>query len=70
MRPLLAGVCAWIACCALATGAAAHQGNPNFRSQINAIDPADAGLEADVLNYDDEIQLFNKGSEDVLVFGY
>lgn len=55
---------------ALAAPAAAHEGNPNFRSEITSITPADAGLRAEVLNYDDNVQLFNEGASSVLVRGY
>lgn len=54
----------------LPASAAAHQGNPNFRSEITSISPADAGLEAEVLNFDDNIQLFNRGEQTVVVEGY
>jgi hypothetical protein len=59
-----------VALCAVAPIAAAHEGNPNYRSQVRAIAPAIEGLEAQVLNYDDRIELRNEGNETVVVEGY
>jgi hypothetical protein len=50
--------------------AAAHQGNPDFRSELNGIEPSVPGLEAEILNYDDSLQLRNDSGEDVVVEGY
>lgn len=61
---------------ALALGAAgpasAHQGNPDFRSIVNSIDPAavTGGLEAEVVNFDDHVVLTNDSGKDVLILGY
>lgn len=52
------------------TPAYAHQGDPNFRSELSGIEPSIAGLEAEVLNYDDSLELRNRSGQDVLVRGY
>lgn len=54
----------------VAAGADAHQGNPNFRSDVRSIAPALDGLDAHVVNYDDSIELVNKTGETIVVEGY
>jgi hypothetical protein len=56
--------------CATAPVALAHEGNPNYRSEVRAIAPAVPGLEARVLNYDDGIQFVYDGDRPLLVEGY
>jgi hypothetical protein len=65
-----AAAAALVALFAVAPTAAAHEGNPNYRSQVRAITPAIDGLEAQVLNYDDRIELRNEGNSTVVVEGY
>ena len=50
--------------------ALAHQGSPNFLSQVNRITPAVDGVTVTVLNRDDRLLLQNTSGEDVLVKGY
>ena len=50
--------------------ALAHEGSPNFLSQVNEVTPAAAGVEVEVLNRDDRLLLRNTGSGTVLVEGY
>jgi len=50
--------------------ALAHQGSPNFLSQIDRLDPAVDGVTVTVLNRDDRLLLQNTSGEDVLVKGY
>jgi LPXTG-motif cell wall-anchored protein len=52
------------------TQAHAHEGNPDFRSELRGIEPSAPGLEVEVLNYDDSLQLRNESGKDVLVYGY
>jgi hypothetical protein len=47
-----------------------HGGNPNFRSQFKAVEPAVPGLQVEVLNYDDRLLLINRTGRTVLVRGY
>jgi hypothetical protein len=56
--------------CVAAPAALAHEGNPNYRSEVTAIAPALPGLEARVLNYDDAIELAYDGEEPLVVEGY
>ena len=50
--------------------AAAHQGNPNYRSIVDAVTPAAHGLKLQVLNYDDRFELTNRTGQTVTVQGY
>jgi hypothetical protein len=54
----------------LAGPAAAHNGSPNFRSNVRAITPAEPGIQVQVLNYDDRLQLVNRSGKPVVVRGY
>jgi hypothetical protein len=65
-----AAVTALIALCALAPTAVAHQGNPNYNSEVLAIAPAVDGLEAQVLGGDDRVELRNGSDRVVVVEGY
>lgn len=57
---------------AAAPPAIAHQGNPNFRSEITSITPAAAaaGLEVQIQNFDDNVQLVNRTGKAVTIEGY
>lgn len=57
---------------AVTPSAIAHQGNPDFRSEITSITPATAadGLKAEVLNFDDNVQLANRSGKVVVIEGY
>lgn len=50
--------------------AQAHKGSPNYRSTVRSIQPAVPGLKAQVLSYDDRLELINRSSQDVEVRGY
>ncbi len=65
-----AAVAALVALCTLAPNAVAHQGNPNYNSEVRAIVPAVDGLEAQVLGSDDRIELRNGSDSVVVVEGY
>jgi hypothetical protein len=53
-----------------AAPAAAHQANPNFLTQVDAITPRAPGLTVDVLNRDDQLSLRNGTDQDVIIWGY
>ena len=50
----------------------AHEGNPDYRSEITSITPAAAadGLTATIQNFDDNVELVNRSGKEVLVKGY
>jgi hypothetical protein len=50
--------------------ALAHQGNPNYLSQVDAITPSTPGVTVEVLNRDDRLLLHNTSGEDVVIEGY
>ena len=50
--------------------AAAHQGNPNFRSLIRHVTPATPGLSLQVLNFEDRFEMRNHSGKTVLISGY
>jgi hypothetical protein len=62
----LAGVAALL----LPASALAHEGNPNFRSEIQAVEPELPGVTIQVLDFDDSLQLDNRGDETIVVEGY
>jgi hypothetical protein len=61
---------ALVALCVAAPAAVAHEGNPNYRSEVRSIAPAVPGLEAGVLNFDDRIEFVYAGARDLVVEGY
>jgi hypothetical protein len=50
--------------------ALAHEGNPDYRSEITKVEPPVEGLDAEILNFDDSVRLENRSDEPVLVRGY
>ena len=69
-RRLVAGASIALALALPASSALAHQGNINFRSELDGIEPPVPGLDVQVLNYDDSLQLQNETGETVVVDGY
>jgi hypothetical protein len=55
---------------AWAPAAHAHQGNPNFRSVVDGITPADTGVQLSIVNYDDSFELISRSGRTVVVEGY
>jgi hypothetical protein len=53
-----------------ATTALAHEGNPNFRSQVRSVTPAVEGVRVSVLNFDDRLELQNASGRLVLIEDY
>src|SRR5690349_21253906 len=67
-RRLFAVVTAAFALVVPASPALAHQGNPSFSSEL---DPSPIeGLDVEVVNYDDSLELTNDTGETVVVEGY
>jgi len=57
---------------ALPSAANAHEGNPNYRSEITSIEPAALadGLQATIQNFDDNVELVNRTGKEVVIKGY
>jgi hypothetical protein len=67
MRVVAAAATLLLVC---APHAAAHEGNPNFRSEVTAVTPSSDGLDIEVLNFDDSLRLTNRTGEDLVIEGY
>jgi hypothetical protein len=52
-----------------AISAVAHEGDPNFRSVVRVV-PEVSGLQVQVLDYDDELQVTNHSGQPVVIYGY
>jgi hypothetical protein len=65
LRRVLAGALALIA--SAPAVALAHEGNPNFRSDISRTPP---GLEAEIVNYDDSIEVVAEAGRQLEFLGY
>ena len=48
----------------------AHKGNPNYESTLRSVVPQMEGLEVQILNRDDRLELRNRTGKTVLVEGY
>jgi hypothetical protein len=58
--------------CALAPAhALAHGGNPNYRSEIDSVQPPlPSGVTIEVLDYDSYFQLMDRHGHEVVIYGY
>ncbi len=73
MKRFTGTVCALLALAAvIAPVSSAHQGNPNFRSEITSIGPTGLadGIALTVKNFDDGLELVNRSGKVVVVIGY
>jgi LPXTG-motif cell wall-anchored protein len=64
---------AFAAICVLlapAPAAYAHGGNPNYRSEIDAVTPQTPGVKFEVLDYDSYLQLLDQDGHEVVIYGY
>lgn len=62
-----------LVCLALAFSAApalGHEGNPDFRSEIESVRPSVPGVSLEVLNYDADLELVDRGSHEIVIYGY
>ncbi|MBV9212682.1 MAG: hypothetical protein JOZ25_03440 [Actinobacteria bacterium] len=55
---------------ASAQPAAAHEGNPDYRSVVNGVFPNIQGLQVQVLGYDNQLELVNKTGKPVVIRDY
>jgi hypothetical protein len=55
---------------AVAQPAAAHQGNPNYRSVVHGVSPPIPGLKVQVLGYDNQLELVNKTGKTIVIDDY
>src|SRR5258708_2164477 len=69
-RYLVADTLPALTAAAPTTAALAHQGNPNMKSVVRALQPRVPGISLQVLSGDDRFQLINRSKETVLVQGY
>jgi hypothetical protein len=67
-RRLAALVCAALALAPAPAGA--HEGDPRFLSEVTGLQPAVAGVQVQVLNRDDALELRNPGRHTIVVEGY
>ena len=65
-----AAAAAFAVLCVAAPPALAHEGNPNYRSAVRTIAPALPGLEAQILNHDDRIEVVYEGERPLVIEGY
>jgi len=70
VRTRIAAVLALAALTAAVPTAFAHEGSPNYLSQVDGISPAVTGVTVDVLNRDDRLLLHNTSGKDVVIEGY
>jgi hypothetical protein len=59
-----------LAALAVAAPASAHQGNPDFLSEVGAIEPSGEGISVEILNRDDALLLHNTSGEEIVILGY
>jgi hypothetical protein len=69
-RPLAVAVALLALTAAAPTATLAHQGNPNMKSVVRALQPQVPGVSLQVLSGDDRFQLINRSKETVVVQGY
>lgn len=72
MKRLIAGFIALFIFAVAPAAASAHQGNPNYRSEITSIQPAGLaqGLDVSIVNFDDHVRLVNETGKEVVIMGY
>ena len=73
MKRFTGTLCAILALAAvIAPVSFAHQGNPNFKSEITSISPGGLadGVALTVKNFDDGLELVNRSGKTVMVIGY
>jgi LPXTG-motif cell wall-anchored protein len=69
-RAVLAAITSLLFCPLTASPALAHEGNPDFRSEIETVRPSVPGVDFEVLNYDADMELVDRGGHEVVIYGY
>ncbi|HWB68641.1 MAG TPA: LPXTG cell wall anchor domain-containing protein [Solirubrobacterales bacterium] len=54
----------------MASVALGHEGNPDFRSEIESVRPGAPGVSFEVLNYDSDMELIDRKGHEVVIYGY
>ena len=57
-------------CLLVASPALGHEGNPDFRSEIDSVRPNVPGVSFEVLGYDSDMQLLDQHGHEVVIYGY
>jgi len=57
-------------CLLMASPALGHQGNPDFRSEIDSVRPDVPGVSFEVLGYDADMELVDQDGHEVVIYGY
>lgn len=57
-------------CLLMASPALGHEGNPDFRSEIDSVRPSVPGVSLEVLNYDADLELVDRGGHEIVIYGY
>jgi hypothetical protein len=57
-------------CLLTASAALGHEGNPDFRSEIDSVRPSVPGVSFEVLNYDADMELVDRDGHEVVIYGY
>jgi hypothetical protein len=57
-------------CLLMASPALGHEGNPDFRSKIDSVRPSVPGVSLEVLNYDADIEVVDRGGHEIVIYGY
>ena len=57
-------------CLLAAAPALGHEGNPDFRSEIDSVHPSVPGVSFEVLNYDADMELVDQNGHEIVIYGY
>jgi LPXTG-motif cell wall-anchored protein len=59
-----------LSCLLMAAPALGHEGNADFRSEVDAVRPNVPGVSVEVLNYDADMELIVREGHEVTIYGY
>jgi len=57
-------------CLFMASPALGHEGNPDFRSEIDSVRPNVPGVSFEVLNYDADMEVVDQDGHEIVIYGY